>query len=95
MLRFILTILILGVLALIAAIATGLLNLNTSGEFRPPKVEVKAQGGELPKVDVDTDQVVVGTTNSTVRVPEVGIGNSTVRVPTVGVKDDEGGAQKK
>jgi hypothetical protein len=93
--RFILTILILAVLALIVAIATGFLNLNTSGQLRAPSVEVKAQGGELPKIDVDTEQVVVGTTNSTLAVPEVGIRNSTVRVPTVAVKDDEAGAQKK
>jgi hypothetical protein len=95
MLRFILTILILGVLALIAAIATGLLNFNTSGGFRAPQVEVKAKGGELPKVDLDTDQVVVGTTNSTIAVPEVGLRQGNVQVPTLGVRDDEAGQQKK
>jgi hypothetical protein len=92
--RLILTILILAVLAAIIAIATGLVNLNASGELRPPKVNITAEGGEVPKLDVDTDQVVVGTTNSTLAMPEVGIRNSQVQVPTVGVKDDEAGQPK-
>jgi hypothetical protein len=93
--RLILTILILAVLALIAAIATGLVNLNASGELRPPKVNITAEGGEVPKLDVDTDKVVVGTTNSTIGLPEVGMRNSQVQVPTVGVQDDEAGQEKK
>jgi hypothetical protein len=89
--RFILTILVLVVIAAIVAIGTGFVNLNTSGELRAPKVNVSAQGGEIPKVDVDTKEVVVGTTERNVGVPTIGIQKSTIAVPTVGVRDNNDG----
>ena len=92
--RFFLTILIIAVLVLIVAVATGFLNLNTSGRIRAPEVAVTAKGGELPKVDVDTKKVVVGTTETNVAVPSIGIDKSTVRVPTVAVRDDSGANQQ-
>ncbi len=41
-----------------------------------PNVKVNVEGGALPKVDVDSKKVVVGTKKET------------IDVPTVGVKDD-------
>ena len=86
--RFILTILVLVVLAAIVGVASGFIDLNSSGQLRAPKVAVSAQGGEVPKLDVDTKELVVGTTEKNVSVPTIGMENSTIRVPTVGVKDD-------
>lgn len=86
--RFILTILVLAVLAMIVAVATGFVDLNSSGQLRAPKVNVSAQGGEVPNLDIDTKEVVVGTTEKTIGVPKVGIEQSKINVPTIGVKDD-------
>jgi hypothetical protein len=87
--RFILTILVLIVLAAILGVASGFIDLNSSGQLRAPKVKVTAEGGEVPKVDVDTKELVVGTTETNVGMPTIGIENSTIRVPTVGVTDDK------
>lgn len=92
--RFILTILVIVVLVAIVGVATGFVDLNTSGQLRAPKVNVTAEGGEVPAVDVDTKELVVGTTETNVGVPKIGIENSTIRVPTVGVRDDANGNQQ-
>jgi hypothetical protein len=63
--RFILTILVLVVLAAIVGVATGFVDLNSSGQLRAPKVNVTAQGGEVPRIDVDTKEIVVGTKEPT------------------------------
>jgi hypothetical protein len=60
------------VLALIAAVlfATGFWKADvTRGDM--PQVSVK--GGDLPNVDVDSKEVVVGTEKKTVDVPTVGV----------------------
>ena len=92
--RFILTILVLVVLAMIVAVATGFVDLTSSGQLRAPKVNVTAQGGEVPKLDVDTKEVVVGTTEKTVGVPKIGIEQSKINVPTIGVQDNDDGNQQ-
>ncbi len=92
--RFILTILVVAVLVMIVGVATGFVDLNSSGELRAPKVNVTAEGGEVPKLDVDTKEVVVGTTEKTVGVPKIGIEQSKINVPTIGVKDDGDGNQQ-
>ncbi len=92
--RFILTILVVAVLVLIVGVATGFVDLTSSGQLRAPKVNVTAEGGEVPKLDVDTKEVVVGTTEKTVGVPEIGIKQSKINVPTIGVKDDGDGNQQ-
>lgn len=38
-----------------------------------PDVDVSVQGGELPKVNVDSKKVVVGTKKETIDVPTVGV----------------------
>lgn len=86
--RFILTILVIAVLVMIVGVATGFINLNSSGQLRAPKVNVTAQGGEVPKLDVNTKELVVGTTETNVAVPRIGMEKSKINVPTIGVKDN-------
>ena len=89
--RFILTILVVAVLVMIVAVATGFVDLNSSGRLRAPTVAVTAEGGEVPKLDVDTKELVVGTTETNVAVPKIGMEKSKINVPTIGVKDDGDG----
>jgi hypothetical protein len=92
--RFILTILVLVVLAAIVGVATGFVDLNSSGQLRAPKVNVTAQGGEVPRIDVDTKEIVVGTKETDVRVPTIGTQDSKIRVPVIGVKAEDDGNQQ-
>jgi len=50
-----------------------------------PKVSV--QGGEMPKVDLDSKEVVVGTTKAEIDVPKIKTEKEEISVPTVGVRD--------
>jgi len=66
------TLLILAAVALLVLVvlfATGMLNMNTSGELRAPEVAVS--GGEVPDVDVQAADVNVATKSVTVEVPEI------------------------
>lgn len=65
---------ILVVLAVIAAIlfATGFWSADVK-EGALPDVDISAKGGELPKVDMDSKEVVVGTKKTEVDVPVVGV----------------------
>jgi hypothetical protein len=92
--RFILTILVLAVLVMIVGVATGFVDLSSSGQLRAPKVNVSAEGGEVPKLDVDTKELVVGTTETNVAVPTIGMEKSKINVPTIGVKDNGDGNQQ-
>jgi len=74
--RAILLVLIVVVLALIAGIATGFLNINQIRGAEAPEVSatangISAKGGQTPKFDVETGSVEVGTRNATVKVPSV------------------------
>lgn len=75
------------ILALIVAVlfATGFWSADVK-EGALPDVSVK--GGEMPAVDVDSKEVVVGTKPETVDVPTVGTKEETIDVPTVGVKNN-------
>ncbi|MCP3730690.1 hypothetical protein M9978_09645 [Sphingomonas sp. MG17] len=66
--------------------ATGFWSADVKEEGALPEVSVK--GGELPSVDLDSKEVVVGTTNAEIDVPKVKTEKETVKVPTVGVKDN-------
>ena len=81
---------VLLVLAVIVALlfATGFWSADVK-EGEMPKVEVSTDGGALPTVDLDSKEVVVGTTNTTVDVPKVTTEKETIAVPTVGVKSDK------
>ena len=65
--------------------ATGFWSAKTTSGALP---EVSVKGGELPKVDLDSKEVVVGTSKTKVEVPKVETETKTVDVPTVGVKDN-------
>lgn len=66
--------------------ATGFWSANVTKSGALPEVSVK--GGALPKVDMDSKEVVVGTSKTKVEVPKVKTETETVDVPTIGVKDN-------
>lgn len=91
--RAILLVLILGVVALIAAIATGFLSVGQTRDARAPTIQstdgsLQAQGGQAPSFEVQTGSVEVGTREANVAVPRVEIkrDKAQVDVPTVKVK---------
>ena len=74
MMRSVLFILIVGVIVIIAAVATGFLNINQFRGAQAPELAatrngVTAKGGQAPGFDVQTGSVKVGTKDETVRVP--------------------------
>ncbi|HET9355028.1 MAG TPA: hypothetical protein VFO42_02555 [Sphingomicrobium sp.] len=78
--RTVFLILIVGVLALIAAIATGFLDISQTREAQVPQISaneqgVTASGGQAPAFDVQTGTVSVGAqpANVTVAVPTVSV----------------------
>jgi hypothetical protein len=79
--RAIIIILILAVVALIAAIQTGLLDITHTRGARAPEISatgngVTATGGQAPAFDVETGKVAVGAKEQ----------NVTVKVPTLEVR---------
>ncbi|SMF61818.1 hypothetical protein [Allosphingosinicella indica] len=86
--RPILIILAIAVLVLIVLFATGFWSVDQTREAKLPDVEVQAQGGQLPAYDVDSKEVVVGTTTANIEVPKVETKTEQVQVPVVGVKDN-------
>ena len=91
--RAILLIFILAVVALIAAIATGLVDISQTREARVPNVEasngaIRAEGGQSPAFEVQTGSVEVGTREANVAVPKVEVtrGQTKVEVPSVEVR---------
>lgn len=66
--------------------ATGFWSADVKKDGALPEVSVK--GGELPSVDMDSKEVVVGTKKTDVEVPKVKTETETVDVPTIGVKDN-------
>jgi uncharacterized protein involved in outer membrane biogenesis len=72
--RAILFILIIAVLAIIVALATGFLDVNQIRGVQAPQVSatgngITAKGGQAPAFDVETGSVSIGTKNATVKVP--------------------------
>lgn len=91
--RAILLILIIAIVGLIAAIATGLINVSQTQEARVPTLEagngaIRAQGGQPPAFEVQTGSVGVGTREANVAVPTVQVkrDQATVKVPSVEVR---------
>ncbi|MFW2828833.1 hypothetical protein [Sphingomonas sp. ID0503] len=85
--RAIVAILAIIVLIVIVGFFTGFIGAKQTQEGALPSVSV--QGGQLPKFDVDTANVSVGTKETTVEVPKVGTETKTVDVPTIAVKKPE------
>jgi hypothetical protein len=74
--RAVLFVLILVIIALVIAIATGFLDINQIRGAKAPEISasrngVTATGGQSPKFDVETGSVEVGSRNTTVTVPAV------------------------
>lgn len=72
--RAFILILVLVILAAIALIATGFLDINQIRGAKAPQVlatqnGLTAKGGQAPAFDVQTGSVKVGTKETTVRVP--------------------------
>jgi len=74
---------VVAILAVIAAFAFGLIDINQTREARAPEVSVS--GGQAPAFDVDTAKVSVGTTTTDVTVPKLRTEKESVKVPTVDV----------
>jgi hypothetical protein len=73
--RAVLFILILAVVVLLIAIATGFLDIRQTRGARAPNVStdngVTARGGQAPAFDIETGSVSVGTRRANVVVPTV------------------------
>jgi hypothetical protein len=74
--RPILLVLIIAILVIIAAIATGFVDINQIRGAKAPQVSatsngVTAKGGQAPAFDVETGSVKVGTKETTVKVPNL------------------------
>ena len=74
--RAIIFILILAVVAVIALLATGMVDINTVRGARAPNVAitdngVSASGAQAPAFEVETGSVAVGKGQATVPVPKV------------------------
>jgi hypothetical protein len=72
--RAVIFLLIVAVIAIVAGIATGFLNINQIRSAKAPQVTatqngVTAKGGQPPAFDVETGSVKVGTKETTVKVP--------------------------
>jgi hypothetical protein len=88
--RKILAILAIIVVIVIILFATGFWSVDQTREGELPDVDVSAEGGQLPAFDPDSKEVVVGTTETNIEVPDVDVDteNTSVAVPVVGVKDN-------
>ena len=72
--RAVLLVLIIAVVAIIIAVATGFLNIDQIRSAQAPQVSatgngVVAKGGQAPAFDVQTGSVKVGSKEATVKVP--------------------------
>jgi hypothetical protein len=96
--RAIILILILAVVALIAAVATGFIDINQTREARAPQISatgngVAAQGGQTPAFEVETGSVEVGTGTANVAAPTVKIEPKDTQVAVPKVTVNRPGAQ--
>lgn len=76
--RAVILVLIIAIVAIIIAVATGFLDINQIRGARAPEVSatgngVVTKGGQTPAFEVETGSVKVGTTETTVRVPTVAV----------------------
>ena len=74
--RTVIFILILAIVAIIIAIASGFVDINQVRGARAPEVTathngLTAKGGQAPAFDVETGSVKVGSKETTVRVPQI------------------------
>ena len=93
-----LLILIVGVVALIGLIASGLIDISQTRGARAPRVEavngaIRAEGGQPPAFEVQTGSVQVGTRDANVAMPKIEVKRDQTRVavPSVEVRRAEEG----
>jgi hypothetical protein len=72
--RAVILVLIIAIVAIIIAVATGYLDINQIRGAKTPEVSttgngVVAKGGQTPAFDVETGSVKVGSKEATVKVP--------------------------
>lgn len=98
--RTILLILTLAAVVLIAAIATGFVDITQTREARAPSVEasggvIRAKEGQAPAFDVQTGSVEVGTREANVAVPNIEVKRESkkVKLPVLTVHSPEEGQQ--
>jgi hypothetical protein len=99
--RAILLILILAVVALIAAFATGYLDVSQTREASVPRIEtsdgaIRAQGGQPPAFQVERGSVELGTREANVAVPKIEVkrDKAKVEVPAVEIRPAEESKKK-
>jgi hypothetical protein len=75
-------------LAIVAAFAFGLIDINQTQKGAMPDVKVETSGGAMPAFDVDTAKVNVETRTEAVNVPQIEVGSTTkgVEVPSVSIE---------
>ena len=96
--RAVLLIVILAVVALIIAVATGFIDIRQTREAQAPHLSatgngVQAQGGQTPAFKVETGSVQVGTGTANVSTPSVKIEPKPTQVPVPKVTVNRPGAQ--
>ncbi|MFL6848285.1 MAG: hypothetical protein ACJ8EI_07940 [Sphingomicrobium sp.] len=74
--RAVLLVLIIAVVAIIVAVASGFLNINQIRGAQAPQVSasgngVVAKGGQPPAFDVETGSIKVGSKDAKVKVPTI------------------------
>lgn len=74
--RVLILVLIVAVVALLAAVGTGFVNINQVRPAQAPQISathngVVAKGGQAPAFDVETGSLKVGSKQTTVNVPAV------------------------
>jgi hypothetical protein len=74
--RTVILVLIIVLIAILAGVATGFIDINQIRGAKAPQVSathngVVAKGGQAPAFDIETGSVQVGTRNATVKVPEL------------------------
>jgi len=98
--RAILLILILVVVALIAVIGTGYVDISQTRGARAPTVAasdgtIRAQGGQSPAFEVQTGSIEVGTREANVAIPKIEVKRDEkgVKVPTMEIRPAEDAQQ--
>lgn len=81
--RFLLILVGIVALLFLGAWALGIVDLRQTQTARVP--EVKLEGGQAPKFDVDVGKVEIGTETRTVEVPKVETEKKHIEVPVVRV----------
>jgi hypothetical protein len=94
--RAILLILIVAVVALIAAFATGYIDVSQTRDAKAPTVAagdgtIRTEGGQSPAFEVQTGSVEVGTQEANVAVPKIEVrrDKAKVEVPKIEVRPPE------